>query len=392
MRDALLIAIGVHGALFGAFAAIDIGERLRIEIPIPPPPVAITVEPDPIAIEFVEAPSPEPIGPSAGWTSIRKATSSGVGVAEPAAMEGASTEAVGPDHPRPDNPYMRMRGPDLGLSVESAHRIASTPRELPGNTKRSGKLENAGNGEAVIPDRVTTMTVERDGKARFHDKPDIDLKLKLPIPRIDVEGMRQDLGALLTDWYKDPEAGKRFGRTQDLPNHIIAVPGACDTWGSVWCEDQFAPKTERYAREQKKTNGSLLGGTADISAWLQRKYVGDPYASRKLKLLDDTRDERVERGAAFRAQQLVRSAELVERNIARAVHLTGRERRIALFELWDECSEGEGPEGQAGQRARAQVIGWIRGNLPPGSPDAFTDEELAEMRARQTSRQPFEPY
>lgn len=392
MRDALLIAAFVHAALFGAFAAIDIGERLRINLRVPPrPPTLVTVEPAPMAVEFVvDMPSP---GVGIASQPARLGGVSKRGVAVAASESSSGIERPGSTDAGPASPYMKMRGPDLGLSAESAERIVSaTPQELSGEAKRSGKLQNAPNGEAVIYDRVTTMTVERNGKARFRDKPDIDLKLKLPIPRIDIEGMRQDLGATLTEWFKDPEAGKRFGRTQDLPNHIAAVPGACDSWGSVWCDDPLAPKTERYAREQKKTGGSLLGGTADISAYLHRKYVGDPYASRKLKLLDDTRDERVERGTAFRTQQLVRSAELIERNIARAVQLSARERRVALFELWDECTEGEGAEGQAGQRARAQVIGWIREHLPKGSVDAFTDEEIAEFRARQSSRQLFEPY
>lgn len=394
MRLALSIAVGFHAALLGTFAVIDLGERLHIEI-VPPKQASIEVEfiEPPASTVLLSEAAPAPARVASG--TVEHAGRAHVAASATTASSTTST-ATGPEIPGPEtisNSYMRMRGADLGLAGESAERIvAATPHELPHEATHSGKLENAPNGEAVIHDRVTTMTVERDGHAHFADKPDIDLKLKLPIPHIDVEEMRQDLGKLITDWYADPYASTRFGRTSDLPNHIIAAPGACDEWGSIWCDDPLAPDREKYVREQKKTSGSLLGGPADITAYLHRKYVGDPYASRKLKLLDDTRDERVERGAAFRGQQLVRSAELIDRNIARAAALTGRERRIALFELWDECSEGDEAEGRAGQRARSQVIGWIRAHLPKGSADAFTDDELAELAARRTSHQAFEPY
>jgi hypothetical protein len=67
-------------------------------------------------------------------------------------------------------------------------------------------------------------------------------------------------------------------------------------------------------------------------------------------------------------------------------------RRDALFVLWDECAEGDGPIGEAGQRARTMVIGWIRTRLPAGSPDAFAPDEIIARSAHRASRQPFAPY
>jgi hypothetical protein len=398
VRLALAIAVGIHAALFGVAALVDVGERLHIEIVLPSrapieieyldtPPTTILLSPSPASMSNEDGRAP--VGRQHAASSVRAAIAASSSISS---SETSNTER-GPGEKAP-NSYMHMRGPDLGLGGESAERIVgATQHDLPAEVPHSGKLENAPNGEAIIHDRVTTMTVERDGHAHFNDKKDIDLELKLPIPRIDIEGMRQDLGNLLTEWYADPYASTRYGPTAELPNHLIAAPGACDEWGSIWCDDPLAPGAEKRAREQGKGGGSVgVGGPADITAYLHRKYVGDPYASRKLKLLDDTRDERALRGAAFRGQQLVRSAELVERNIARAAQLAGRDRKLALFELWDECSEGDDAEGHAGQRARAQVIGWIRAHLPKGSADAFTDDEIAEFAARRTSHQPFEPY
>jgi hypothetical protein len=67
-------------------------------------------------------------------------------------------------------------------------------------------------------------------------------------------------------------------------------------------------------------------------------------------------------------------------------------RRRALFELWDECGEGSGPLGEAGQSARGQVIGWIAVHLPAGSADAFTAGEIASLDAHRSSKQHFAPY
>jgi hypothetical protein len=283
-----------------------------------------------------------------------------------------------------------MRGADLVLEPGTADRIASAGQPLRDPLKKSGKLESQPGGRAVINDRVTTVSIDADGNAHFDDKADIDLHFKLPIPKIwEIENMRRDLGHQLTEWFKDPEAGKRYGRTQDLPRHLQASEGACDSWANTMCDDPLAPHIEQLVRERKKVQGGFFGGMADITAYLHRKYVGDPYASRKLKLLDDTREERIAMGTAHRAQQAVRSAEYMTRNLE---SLWAREhspiaRRAALFELWDECGEDD-----AGMRARVVVIGWIRAKLPAGSADAYTDEELAALEARRTSTVAFAPY
>jgi hypothetical protein len=259
---------------------------------------------------------------------------------------------------------------------------------------RSGKLESLPGGRAVVRDLVTTMTMERDGNVSFEDKPDIDIKLKLPLPVLDLEAIRKDLGRELTEWFRDPQSGRQFTPKSGVARHLTAQPGSCERWGDPLCDDANAPASERYAREQAQTDGSLLGGPMDISAAAHRKYIGDPYASRKLNMIDDTRDERVTRGGAFRADQLDRSTELVLRSLEQ-LWRTERDpvkRRLAAFSLWDECDEGSGPRGEAGQRARAAIIGWIRTRAPGGSPQGYTAAELERLQARRTSKQPFAPY
>ena len=127
-------------------------------------------------------------------------------------------------------------------------------------------------------------------------------------------------------------------------------------------------------------------------AWLHRKFIGDPYASRKL--IDTTRDARAQLGSNHRRDQRDRASELAQRNVDALWRATiePAERRAALFAMWDECIETEGPDGEAGERARAIVIGSIRAKLPAGSPGAFTPDEIAELDASRTSRQHFAPY
>lgn len=395
----LLLSTVAHGVLVALVAEWMTPEPARPNlarvVPAAQPEASVLAAPIEVAF-LLEEPSPPPpvaapaamTNPTRGGAGSARIATAGIATTTSAGSETTTTPGEASAQP---SALMRMRGPDLSLDGATAERIASAGTPPPRDeVYKSGKLQNRPGGGKVVYDRVTTMTVDPDGKAHFDDVPDIDLKFHLPIPKIwEVENMRRDLGHELAEWFKDPEAGKRYGRTQDLPRHLQASEGACDAWGSTMCDDPLAPQIEQRVRERKKVNGGLFGGMADITAYLHRKYVGDPYASRKLKLLDDTRDERVAMGTAYRAQQQARSGEFMHKNLERlwASEQQAIARRAALFELWDECGEDE-----AGMRARAVVIGWIRAKLPAGSADAYTDAELEALQARRTSAAPFSPY
>ena len=77
-----------------------------------------------------------------------------------------------------------------------------------------------------------------------------------------------------------------------------------------------------------------------------------------------TREACAQIRANHRSEQRDRASELGQRNVdARWKATTVAERKAALFALWDECSEGENHDGEAGERARAIVIGWIRAKV-----------------------------
>ena len=316
---------------------------------------------------------------SAGNATLAAGRSSATG----AELGQATTERGG------ESLRMRGRRHDLRVPGSVLDRILDTSKPLP-IIATDPRLRPSGGGEHRVRDLVTTMRVEKDGTAHLDDAADVDIRITLPITSF--EKLRRGLGHMLTTWRDDPYRDQRAERMQDLPRHITAVPGACEKFGDISC----VPPEDR-PMESMSGEGSIVGvlaGKLDITASLHRKFIGDPYASRKLKLLDTTREARAQIGATHRSEQRGRAAELVQRNIDALWRATANpaERRAALFTLWDECDESESLDGEAGQRARAIVIGWIRAKLPAGSKDAYTAEEIARLDAARTSRQHFVPY
>jgi hypothetical protein len=291
-----------------------------------------------------------------------------------------------------------MRGPELHPADDQLAHIADAPgHEPPPGTISSNRVEDAPGGRAVIDDAVTTIDVDKDGTAHLHDKPDADAHIDIN-PLAVVTNVK-DAGKTIADWAVDPEASKKFGRTQDLPAHLQASAGQCSSWGDALCDDQEAPDSEKATRKRGIGGGAValfgLSGKFDVTSMLMNKLgVGDAYSSRKLKALDDTRLERAERGAKYKQQQLDHSALLMQDNLERVWAGTQNvdERKAVLFELWDECAEGDGPIGEAGERARKMVVGWIRAKLPAGKPGAFTAAEITALDKHRTSHQPFAPY
>ena len=86
-------------------------------------------------------------------------------------------------------------------------------------------------------------------------------------------------------------------------------------------------------------------------------------------------------------------------------------RRGIVFQRWDECDERlvqglpsggdlptealsaiDGARLEAADRARRNIEGFIRRQMPRGTPRAYTAAELAELNRRRVSREAFAPY
>jgi hypothetical protein len=140
---------------------------------------------------------------------------------------------------------------------------------------------------------------------------------------------------------------------------------------------------------------SPLSAEFDITDAMMRSKGIDPYSSYKLKVLDETRDERAAIGKRYRTQQLAQSRHHMQRNLDRLWSSTAdlAARKQGLFELWDDCAESGGEElVVAGASARAHVVGFIRSKLPAGSSDAFSAAEIVQLNRQRKSRAPFAPY
>lgn len=378
-------SVGLHAVAIAMISRCEIERAPRREATpaIDPTPVEVAVD-EPLEIDLVGSVEREVRNSSA-------ASSAGASAAIAKRGRGsAGTERSGTVRPSLGGESLRMRGRrhDLSLSGDALDRILATTKPVVPIVTDERILPNG--GTHVIPDRVTTVTVDKDGNAHFRDNKDIDPKLTLPL--MTFEEIRTGLGNTLTAWYADPYRDQRAGRMQDLPRHLTAVPGACERLGDTMCETE--PEDRPLRKSLSRGVIPVVGGNADITAWLHRKFVGDPYASRKLKLLDTTREARAQIRANHRSEQRDRASELAQRNIDALWKATTdvAERKAALFALWDECIEAENHDGEAGEQARAIVIGWIRAKLPAGSSDAFTADEIAKLDASRTSRQHFVPY
>lgn len=326
-----------------------------------------------------------PAASSAAAPGDRAAPSGDAAIASTRAASGV--ESAPPSGEPARGRTLAMRGPDLALPATVRDRIAGETGGPP-VVRRSGRMAPAGGGTAVIEDRVTTVRVARDGTVRFEDKPDFEIHLALPTPAR-LREYAAAAGRQLTEWAADPYAQARVGTMHDVAPQLAIHPGDCDHW-----DDACSREIRVRNRKPADAIPPLIWGKFEFSDAMIRAFSGDPYASRKRKLLDDSRDERAELGAQHRAEDLARSAELALRNLEALWRTTSdpAARRDALFAMWDECDEGDTADGEAGRRARAMVIGWIRAKLPPGSPDAFGADEIAARSAHRRSRQAFAPY
>lgn len=292
--------------------------------------------------------------------------------------------ATGPIAPTGPGRSMNMRarggGPDLAIHADVLHEEAPVTPQV----KADKKLQQNGT-EFVVPDLVTTMHVSRDGRARFVDKPDMTVEIRIPMPP-----SAKEIGDHLHKWYRDPYAQKFARRYQDMPRHEQAVPGG---WDAGAGGDANVDGSIKGPEQQPRATGGtvpLIGGKLDITSWLHRKLIGDPYASRKRVLLDGTHEERARVRERYTREQLDDSAITMQKNVDRVFRAVRdpAARRATLFALWDECAEGDGDAGAAGQRARAIVIGAIRGRLG----DRYSGDEIAALDAQRTSVQHFAPY
>jgi hypothetical protein len=263
---------------------------------------------------------------------------------------------------------MEMRRPRVALELPAAvvdreqRRDALPPSEVPA----TGQLAPAGGGTFQANEGVFNARVDRDGTAHLRDGANLHVEVHLPT--------RKAVGDALHDWYDTADKSDRDKEKVAINNHRAHDEDTRPDHGQV------VP---------------LVGGGFDSTDALMRRHGQDPYASRKLKFLDSTRDERAAIGAANRRADLKQSTQLMQKSLQRlAAELPDlAARREVAFELWDDCAETGDPDLVAGgAAARALVVGYIRGHFAAGTAAAYPAAELAALNRRRRSTAPFAPY
>jgi hypothetical protein len=297
-------------------------------------------------------------------------------------VPGTGVPGDGAKVPPTQRTRLTMRGNDGGTVVlapraqaAALERIAAGGAPLPVDPT-TGELAPAGGGRATANERVFSARVARDGTVDLKDARNLQVHLSIPKPK----NIGRAVGNLLDEWKKDPYALAKKGGEREPPN--------------------LRPKGDQTDKDDKRTPTTIpiIGGSFDIGDAVERWVGNDPYASRKLSFLDRTRDERVAMGERERARLVAATEQTVRRHLERLWSrrdLTLADKRVAVFELWDDCVEGETDDpgaGEAGLRARRHVLGFARARFPAGSPRAYTADELARLNAARQSRARFAPY
>jgi hypothetical protein len=384
------VSLAVHGGVVAWM-----GTRAWAQLDRPAPRAAPTIEivavtrpaaePAPIPLEVAlvdELAQPPPAGDAPRPAAAAVARS--IGARDPApAMRAPAITAPGagsatertPRPPGRDSSVLAMRragAPSVALPAGRWDALDRAPRgSAPERDLSTGQLRESGRGDRTSNQGAFVATVNPDGSVQLTDSPNFHVHFELP----SVQGIGNGLSA----WYGGSKGASGEDSDATLAKQIQAVAGS----------------TTDPDDRSKTVVVPVISGGFDATDALMRGQGIDPYASKKLKFLDSTRDERVQLGTRHRDQQLRQATQLVRRNLdaLRAANLGLAARKQALFELWDECVEAGDPSLViAGAAARRMVIGFIRAHLPAGSPDAFTAEELAVLGRARQSRAAFSPY
>jgi hypothetical protein len=137
----------------------------------------------------------------------------------------------------------------------------------------------------------------------------------------------------------------------------------------------------------------------DLTDLVMRARHMDPYSYDKGRITDLTRSMRQKMSAVERPRRLAAALARLPGELEalwQRTDLPLGERRETLFQLWDDLLEGgpddDGPELRAATQARAELLRFVRQRLVPGSPGAYTADELARLNAHRRSQARFAPY
>ncbi len=219
------------------------------------------------------------------------------------------------------------------------------------------ELRPDGNGTYRAEDLTFNAKIGRDGRVAITDKR--NLQLHVPKVKDIAKGLARSSEAWADSSYEEKRAG---------------------TWGGG----------------DGGGTGMVTAATFDLTDWAERAAGNDPYYNRKKKFLDRTREERAGMARVEKTRVIDESLDQLSTRLVRiwrSRKWSPAKRRQVLFQLWDECAEtGSAQLVAAGDRAREQIIAFIRLKLPKGSEHGYTAAELAALNGKRDSKRRFAPY
>ncbi|MDH5676597.1 MAG: hypothetical protein OEZ06_31055 [Myxococcales bacterium] len=181
----------------------------------------------------------------------------------------------------------------------------------------------------------------------------------------------------------DPELERQVDGSYAYQGHAFSATIARD--GSVHFEDRPAVTAELQPTFE------FLRFNFDIGDLIEGSLVGNTlYAAEKQHFLDRTetlRRELAEVDWQARRQRGLRTLRGQLVGIVDNEAATTAERRLAVFALWNDCSDDE-----LGSEAQRLIEDFIRERMGQGTALGYSAVELAELNARRHGRREFAPY
>ena len=141
--------------------------------------------------------------------------------------------------------------------------------------------------------------------------------------------------------------------------------------------DACGPRSGCYFVPMGSSGLVSASGLMDLTDIYMRWVGQDPYRRAKARFLTATFDLRMKMASRHQGALVRRSLRDLPARLDELWSDSSRpavEKRQVLFSLWSEAGDDE-----AGSSARAIIERFIRERLPRGTPDAFTDAELARF-------------
>ncbi|MFK7985917.1 MAG: hypothetical protein AB8I08_07780 [Sandaracinaceae bacterium] len=169
-------------------------------------------------------------------------------------------------------------------------------------------------------------------------------------------------------------------------------PDGSRSWAGPMFTARVAPNGEVTFEDgaDVNTNGFSASGNFDLQGAIMGAQGQDPRAAERERFMRETRAEREAMEDEYRREVQQRQVRRIRgelRSVWARADRSAERRRRRIFFLWDRITDDGSMDD-----VKAAVLTFVRINLPQGSADAFTTQELAAMNARRRSRREFAPY